>query len=142
MSEIFINQTCSISESYIRFEFMKASGPGGQNVNKVNTAVRLRFDIEACNSLLPEVKQRLQVLCKQRITEDGVLIIEAKRFRSQEKNREDALERLVKIVQKALIQPRVRKRTKPSLSAHRKRLEQKRHRAKIKKDRNFDFGSS
>ncbi|MBF0290252.1 MAG: aminoacyl-tRNA hydrolase [SAR324 cluster bacterium] len=138
MPEILISKTCSISESNIRFEFMKASGPGGQNINKVNTAVRLRFDMESCSALLPEVRQRLRVLGKKRVTEEGILIIEAKRFRSQEKNRVDALERLVRLLQKALIQPQVRKKTKPSAASQRKRLDQKRHRAQIKKNRNFD----
>lgn len=131
---IEITPAIYIDEREVQLEFVRASGPGGQNVNKVATAVQLRFDVRA-SSLPEEVKARLIRLGGSRVTEDGVLVIEAKRHRTQEANRLDALERFVGLLQKAAVKPKARKRTKPSPAAKEKRLKAKRQRAIIKKAR-------
>ena len=105
---LFITDDINIDESLIKYDFVKSSGPGGQNVNKVSTAVQLRFDLNQADSLLPEVKQRLRKIAGSRVTDDGFLIIEAKRFRSQEKNKADANYRLVNMILQALEAPIVR----------------------------------
>ena len=125
----------SIDDKELEFSFIRADGPGGQNVNKVATAVQLRFNVMNSPSLPDEVKTRLVKLGGKRMTQDGVLIIEAKRFRTQEKNREDALERFKRLVQKALEKPKARKRTKPSAASIAKRLEKKKQRGEIKRNR-------
>lgn len=125
----------SIDDKELEFSFIRADGPGGQNVNKVATAVQLRFNVMNSPSLPDEVKTRLVKLGGKRMTQDGVLIIEAKRFRTQEKNREDALERFKRLVQKALEKPKARKRTKPSAASIAKRLEKKKQRGEIKRSR-------
>jgi ribosome-associated protein len=127
--------TISIDESELQMDYMRATGPGGQNVNKVATAVQLRFDVLHSKSLPEEVKARLVKLAGKRVTQEGVLVIEAKRFRTQEKNREDALARLSGLVQKALEKPTVRKRTKPTKAAQQVRLKEKKHRGEIKRSR-------
>ena len=124
-----------IDESELEFNFIRADGPGGQNVNKVATAVQLRFDVFHSTSLPEEVKSRLAKLAGRRITQDGILVIEARRFRSQERNREDALNRFHVLVQKALEKPKVRKKTKPTKSSQEERLKMKKHRGEIKKAR-------
>jgi len=121
-----------IQPGEIRFEFVRSSGPGGQNVNKVATAVQLRFDVGASNSLAPEVKDRLMRLAGSRLTQNGEIIIEASRFRSQQRNREDALERLARLVEKANTPPRPRHKTKPTAAAKLRRLETKRRRSATK----------
>jgi ribosome-associated protein len=132
-----ITDTLSIDEQYITEDFVKASGPGGQNVNKVSTAVQLRFDAQ--NAGLPEdVLERLTRLAGKRMTGDGVLIIEARRFRTQERNRQDALDRLIALLQKATERPKQRRKTKPSQAAQQRRLEAKRRRSRIKQQRRFD----
>lgn len=137
---IQITDTISIDESNIQEEFIRASGPGGQNVNKVSSAVQLRFDVR--NSSLPsDVRERLTRLAGKRMTEDSILIIEARRFRTQERNRQDVLDRLVALIRKAAEKPKPRRKTKPPLASKQRRLEDKRHRSKIKKTRRFDARS-
>jgi len=130
-----ITTTLSISDDELIFIFIRASGPGGQNVNKVATAAQLRFDVHNSPSLPAEVKQRLVKLAGTRMTQDGVLVIEAKRYRTQEQNRADALHRLNVLLEKAIRRPKVRLATRPSLSARLKRLESKKKRAAVKKQR-------
>jgi ribosome-associated protein len=135
-----ITNTISIDENDITEDFIRASGPGGQNVNKVSTAVQLRFNVK--NAALPEdVHTRLKRLAGKRMTEDGILIIAARRFRTQERNRQDALERLIALIRKASQKPKPRRKTKPSQASKQRRLEAKRHRGKLKKQRRFDPGS-
>ncbi|MBF0276377.1 MAG: aminoacyl-tRNA hydrolase [SAR324 cluster bacterium] len=135
---IFIDNSLSIPDTEIQMDFIRSSGPGGQNVNKVNTAVQLRFDIGQNETLSEEIKHRLIKLSGYRVTEEGVLIIEAKRFRSQGKNRQDALDRLEALIRKALIPPKKRKKSSPGPAARKRRLEQKHQRAQIKKARRYD----
>lgn len=132
---IFITPTISIDDSEIQLHFVRASGPGGQNVNKVATAVQLRFDVGNSPSLPGDVRTRLIRLAGKRITQDGILLIEARQFRTQERNREDAISRLVELIRQATQKPKPRKRTKPSLAAKERRIESKKLRGKAKKMR-------
>jgi ribosome-associated protein len=130
-----ITPTLSIDESELQEQFIRASGPGGQNVNKVATAVQLRFDAGHSPSLPEDVRARLVKLAGRRMTEDGMLIIEAKRFRTQGRNREDALERLVELIRQATEAPKPRKKTRPTLASQKRRLESKQKRGDAKKMR-------
>jgi ribosome-associated protein len=130
---IRINRAVSIDEKEIQEEFIRASGPGGQNINKVATAAQLRFDVTNSPSLPDEVRERLVSLARRQITKEGTLIINARRFRTQQANRRDALERLVELIRSAARKPRIRRRTKPTLASRKLRLEAKRRRSKIKR---------
>ena len=132
---IYITDTISINEKEIHQEFMRASGPGGQNVNKVATAVKLRFNVRDSISLPHEIRTRLIGLAGRRMTEDGVLIIDARRFRTQERNRQDAIDRLVELIRKAAQRPKPRHKTRPTLISERHRLDAKRRRGKTKQMR-------
>lgn len=135
---IEVTATAKIDESEIQLDFIRASGPGGQNVNKVASSVQLRFDIHNSPSLTPEVKERLIKLAGSRVTEEGVLIIEARRYRTQEQNRLDAIQRLVALVQKALEAPKPRKKTKPSVTSSAARVNEKKRRGAVKRTRRYN----
>jgi ribosome-associated protein len=132
---IRITDTLSINEKEIQQDFVQASGPGGQNVNKVSTAVQIRFDVGRSPSLPDDVRERLIRTAGNKITEDGVLIIKAKRFRRQERNRQDAVDRLVKLVRKATEKPKPRRQTKPTAMSKQRRLDAKHHRSQTKRQR-------
>ena len=127
-----VTDTISIPESELQEQFVRASGPGGQNVNKLSTAVQLRFDVLNSPSLPEDVRQRLIRLAGSRLTQDGILIIHAQNFRTQERNREDALARLVALIQAAAIRPKTRRATRPSKGAKERRLEAKAQRSGVK----------
>lgn len=129
-----ITPNVKINENELHFDYIRASGPGGQNVNKVATAVQLRFDVRA-SSLPEDVKTRLIHLAGKRVTVEGVLLIEAKQFRTQEKNREDAIQRLVVLVRRSLVKPKPRKKTKPTKASKERRIVSKKKRGEIKKSR-------
>ncbi len=131
---IKFTRNIGIDENDVDVEFMRSTGPGGQNVNKVSTAVRLTFDVSA-SSLPQQVKDRLRKLSGNRINKDGELIIEARRFRSQKQNRDDAMERLIKLIRRAARKPKRRKKTRPTAASKRKRLESKRRRSQTKQFR-------
>jgi ribosome-associated protein len=129
---IRITDDIAIDESEIAESFVRSSGPGGQNVNKLSTAVQLRFDVRHSPSLPNDVAIRLMRLAGKRLTKDGVLVIVAQNHRTQERNRADALERLVHLVQEAAIRPVPRRATKPTKASREKRLEGKKRRSNIK----------
>jgi ribosome-associated protein len=132
---IEITPTISIDENELEFVFVRSSGPGGQNVNKVATAVQLRFDVAASPSLDETTKSRLALLAGNRMTNDGVLIINARRHRTQERNREDAVSRFVGLVREASKQPKIRRKTKPSAASKERRLVDKHKRGELKRTR-------
>jgi ribosome-associated protein len=121
-----------LDENELSFEFVRASGPGGQNVNKVATAVQLRFDVAHSPALPDDVRARLRKIAGQRMTSDGVLIIEARATRSQTRNREAAIEQLVKLIRKAAVPPKHRRKTRPSAAAKQERRERKAQRSQTK----------
>ena len=122
-----------IDPAEIRIEFVCSSGPGGQNVNKVATAAQLRFDAAHSRSLAPEVLERLIRIAGKRVNTAGEIVIDARRYRTQQRNREDAVERLKKLIEKASVPPKVRRKSAPPPSANRRRLDGKKHRAGVKK---------
>ena len=130
-----ISDRIQIPDTQLIERAIRASGPGGQNVNKVSTAIELRFFIWGCAELPDEIKQRLARKRDQRITESGEIIIQAQRCRSQDRNREDARERLVNLIQSALEAPKPRLATKPTRASQRRRLEDKRAHATLKQQR-------
>ena len=132
---LVINDSLSIPDGELHFSAVRAQGPGGQNVNKVSSAVHLRFDIASSAALSDEEKQRLLALSDRRVSKAGVVVIKSQRYRTLERNRQDALERLRALLLKGLSQPKPRKPTKPSRQVREKRLEDKARRAKLKETR-------
>ena len=130
---IHITSDIAIDEREIEESFVRASGPGGQNVNKLSTAVQLRFDVRRSPSLPEDVRARVERLAGRRLTQEGVLIITAQRHRTQERNRKDALERLVELIERSAQPPAPRRPTRPTAGARRRRLEVKKQRAVTKK---------
>lgn len=132
---IYVNADISIDENELQWDFIRSSGPGGQNVNKVSTAVQLRFDVKHSSSLPEEIKPRLIRLAGRRMTLAGELIIEARQYRYQERNRQDALSRLIDLIEKAARKPKKRHKTNPTASSREKRLETKHHHSEKKRNR-------
>ena len=130
-----ITPSLSIDEDEISFEYVTASRPGGQNVNKVASAAQLRFDAARSPALSPALRARLAPLAGRRMTKDGVIVIQAQRFRSQEQNRRDALDRLVALLASAAILPKARRKTRPTRAAKERRLTAKRHQSERKRTR-------
>lgn len=132
---IRVTDDIAIAESELSESFVRASGPGGQNVNKVSTAVALRFDARRSPSLPADVRRRLEELAGAKLTRKGVVVIFADRFRSQQRNREDALERLLALIRRAAEAPKTRRRTRPTAAAKERRLREKSGRSVLKKTR-------
>jgi ribosome-associated protein len=132
---IRITPDIAIDERELHFDFIRSSGPGGQKVNKASSAVQLRFDAARSPGLPEEVRRRLIFLAGRRMSEQGVLVIEARRFRSQDRNRQDAVRRLVALLRDAARRPKSRRPTKPSAAARQRRVEEKKRRSRLKRSR-------
>jgi len=132
---IQVTDTIALNENEIQLEFIRASGPGGQNVNKVSTAVQLRFDAAGSSAINDAIYERLKKIAGRRMTTAGVLILKANRFRSQDQNRQDAVNRLVLLIQRAMEKPKQRRPTRPSAASRQRRLAAKRRRSEIKSRR-------
>lgn len=132
---IRVTRDITIDEKDLDIAFVRASGPGGQNVNKLSTAAQLRFDVSRI-SLAPDVMTRLTALAGQRMTKDGVVVIHAQRFRTQERNRADAIDRLLELLREASVRPKPRRATRPTLGSKMRRLDGKKRRGDIKANRN------
>ena len=130
-----VSPSVVIAEAELDERFVRASGPGGQNVNKVATAVELRFNAAASPAIAPDVLARLRTLAGSRMTDEGVLLIDARRHRTQAQNREDARERLADLVRQALVKPRRRRKTRPTRSSVEQRIQSKRRRSDVKRRR-------
>lgn len=128
---IRVTRDITIDEKDLDIAFVRASGPGGQNVNKLSTAAQLRFDVGRV-ALAPDVLTRLTTLAGQRMTKDGVIVIHAQRFRTQERNRADAIDRLIELLRKAATRPTPRRATRPTLASKKRRLEGKKRRGDVK----------
>jgi ribosome-associated protein len=131
--------TLQIAERELQFDFIRASGPGGQNVNKVATAVQLRFDILNSPSLASDVKGRLIRLAGKRVNADGVLLIESRRFRTQEANREDAVQKFLELLRRSLVPPKPRQKTRPTAASREKRLQGKKRKGAVKRTRSKSY---
>jgi len=129
---IRVTHTISIDDDEVDEQFVRASGPGGQNVNKLSSAVQLRFDVRRSPNLPGDVRARLERLAGRRLTREGVLIISAQRRRTQERNRQDARERLIELIRRAAIAPIPRRATRPTAGSRERRLQSKKHRSSIK----------
>ncbi len=140
--DLRINDKILIKENELKFEFIRSGGPGGQNVNKVSTAAQLRFNLKSSSAFSSEIKERLLLKLRNKLSKEGEIIITAQRYRYQERNRTDALERLRSMILKALETKRKRKATKPTKSSKEERLKSKKIRSEVKKKRsgkiNFD----
>ncbi len=130
---ISITGDISIGEDEIHEDFIRSSGPGGQNVNKVATAVQLRFDAAGSASLADDVRQRLLRLAGRRATDEGVIVIDARRYRTRQRNRQDALDRLIELIRAAAVKPKIRRKTKPTAASKHRRLESKRKQSTTKR---------
>ncbi len=129
---IQVTRTIALADDEIRLNFVRASGPGGQNVNKVSTAVELRFNAAGSPAFSDETRERLMKLAGRRLTREGEIVLFADRFRTQERNRQDAIDRLVELIRRAAHRPAIRKATKPTLASKKRRLDAKKQRGKIK----------
>ena len=132
---IRVSPTLAIEDAEIEERFVRASGPGGQNVNKVATAVELRFDAGGSPSIDDATRERLRTLAGNRMTADGVLVIDARRHRTQAQNRADARARLIELLRQAAVAPKRRRKTRPGAQAKQRRIESKRHRSEAKRQR-------
>ena len=130
-----INENLTIPLQEISISAIRSQGAGGQNVNKVSTAIHIRFDVQASTAMSDEDRERLLKVKDRRLSKDGVIVIKSQRYRSQDKNRSDALERLAEMIRKALVEEKPRKATKPSKKSRQKRLDEKTKRGRLKESR-------